>query len=342
MPNRAFLFVFFYVFFCGIIISIMKSKISVFSLLTILSICPAFAGWQYDGYYMSDGYYEDDGSRFVMSLRGGLSFANAKMKNDIGSLDATYYANDTTGMVITELVYQNAGQPSDYTLVGTGNVGDLPARENFSKTAFTAGASIGFTIPYHQQWRIEAGFDHIAETDYNEIPMFQGSLKLSSGETVNVSSSGVKSTITTDVISAMAYYDFFDGLQKPVHQIIPYIGFGAGYAMSKTLLNLSDIYGDLTEDQDLRNFGTVESGVLQFDTPSSDVVPSSTNVALLGALGFSYGITQYTFLDFNARLMYVPKITWALVSADGTQKRDWFSAENMLYTNLMVGLRFEF
>ena len=320
----------------------MTPKISLFSLFMILCCAPAMAGWQYDGYYMRDGYYEDDGSRFVIGFRGGLSFARANMKNDIGNLEAEYWMSED-GRVITNLAYDLAGSPSGYTSVGSGDVGKLPVKNNFSKTAFAAGASIGFTVPYHQQWRLEAGFDHIAETDYNAIPLLQGNLTFSNGYTGEVSSSGVKSTITTDVISAMAYYDFFDGLQKPAHTMIPYVGFGAGYAMSKTVLRLSDIYGDLSEDSDLRDFGTLGSdNIVKFDTPNSDVIPASTNVAILGAAGVSYGITQSTFFDFNARVIYVPKITWALVNTDGSQKRDWFSAQNMIYTNLMVGLRFEF
>lgn len=319
----------------------MKAKISLFSLVTILCCGSAMAGWQYDGYYMRDGYYEDDGSRFVIGVRGGLSFAHANMKNEIGNLESGYYIDDE-GKVISALAYQLAGDPAGYIDAGIGDIAKLPVKNNFSKTAFTAGASIGFTLPYYQQWRIEAGFDHIAETDYNEIPLFEGSLSLSGGYSATVSSSGVKSTITTDIISAMAFYDFFNGLQKPVHQIIPYVGFGVGYAMSKTELNLTDIYGDLSDDSDLQNFGTMSGGVLQFDTPNSDAIPVSSNVALLGAAGISYGITQSTFFDLNARLMYVPKITWALVNTDGSQKRDWFSAENMIYANIMVGLRFEF
>ena len=43
-------------------------------------------------------------------------------------------------------------------------------KENFNKTAFAAGASIGFTIPYRPQWRLEVGYDYISETNYNQIP----------------------------------------------------------------------------------------------------------------------------------------------------------------------------
>ena len=319
----------------------MKSKISLFSLLMFFATGSAFAGWQYDGYYMRDGTYDDDGSRFIIGIRGGWSFARANMKNEVGSLESGYYANDE-GNVISALAYQLSGDPAGYSPIGVGDIATLPVKNNFSKSSFIAGGSIGFTVPYHPQWRLEAGYDHIAEVDYNEIPLFQGTLTTSTGYQANVSSSGVKSTITTDVISAMAYYDFFDGMQKPVNTIIPYVGFGAGYSMSKTMLKLSDIYGDLSDDSDLQNYGTVEGDVLHFDTPDADVVPASTNLALVGAAGFSYGISQSTFFDFNLRLMYVPKITWALVNNDGSQKRDWFSADNMIYTNIMAGLRFEF
>ena len=328
----------------------MKARISVFSVLMLLCANSAFAGWQYDGYRVNDGYYNDDGSRFVISLRGGLSMGNAKVKNKMGSLYTLYYINESNGDIISELGYINAGSPSTgYIPAGYGNLATLPVKENFKKTAFTAGASIGFTLPYHTQWRLEAGYDHIAESDYNEIPFLEGALGVSGGaigdDTIDVASSGVKSTITTDVISAMAFYDFYKGNVKPLNQFIPYVGFGLGYAVSKTTLNLSDIYGDLSNDSDLRNYGTIDpvTGAIVFDNPTDkDKYPSSVNVAVIGALGFSYGIVESTYLDFSARFMYIPKVTWDLVNSDGSRHREWFAAENMIYTNFMLGLRFEF
>lgn len=325
----------------------MKLKKSLFSLLMMMCVAPAFAGWQYDGYYIDDSYYTDDGTKFVIGFRGGMSWANAKIHNEIGNLYGYYYVNETTGDVISAMAWEAAGSPAGYLSAGYGDLSTLPAKENFSKWAFTAGGSIGFTIPYHPNWRLEAGYDHIAETDYNRIPLFDGDLNVSGGDVegvVNVSSSGATSTVSTDIISAMAYYDFFDGNQKPLNTLIPYFGLGIGYATSKTTLKLADIYGDLSTDSDLQNYGTPDAdGVIQFMPPSDkSKYPSSENVAGIIALGASYGITKYTFLDFGARVIYVPKITWNLVNTDASQHREWFSAKNMIYSNFTVGLRFEF
>lgn len=326
----------------------MKIKKSLSLVALMFVAMPAFAGWQYDGYYVDDGYYEDDGSRFTISLRGGLSLANAKMKNEVGNLDAYYYINPTTGAAVSLRYFADAEEAASngFTSVAVGNVSDLPVKKDFSKTAFTAGGSVGFTVPNHPQWRLEAGYDYISETEYNEVPLFEGNMNVR-GEyngTIHVSSSGVTSTISTDVISAMIYYDFFDGNKKQLNKLIPYIGLGAGYASSRTTMKLSDIYGDLSTDSNLLNYGTPDSsGIIQFDAPSdASKYPTSTNVAAIGAIGASYGISEYTFLDFSARIMYIPTIKWNLVNADGTQHREWFSAENMIYTNLMLGLRFEF
>lgn len=325
----------------------MKMKYSLFSMLMILCSGPAFAGWQYNGYYINDGYYNDDGSRFVIGLRGGLSLAHAKIKNDVGSLYGYYYINETDGEVVSMLAWQAAGNPDGYLYAGSGDISTLPAKKDFNKIAFAAGANIGFTVPYHPQWRLEANYDFISETDYNQIPLFEGSLHVSGGDigdtNVHVTSGGATATVSTDVISAMAYYDFFDGARKPMNEIIPYVGLGLGYASSKTTLKLADIYGDLSTDSDLQNYGSVENGVIQFEPPSDkSKYPTSTNIAVIGALGFSYGISEYTFLDVNARVMYIPKIKWDLVNSDASQHREWFSADNMIYTNLMIGLRFEF
>ena len=63
----------------------MKFKKSLFLTLCVLSVAPAFAGWQYDGYYVDDSYYTEDDTKFVIGFRGGLSWANAKIKNEIGN-----------------------------------------------------------------------------------------------------------------------------------------------------------------------------------------------------------------------------------------------------------------
>ena len=325
----------------------MKLKKSLFSLLMMMCALPAFAGWQYDGYYIDDSYYTNDYTKFVIGFRGGLSWANAKIHNEIGNLYGYYYVNETTGDVISAMAWEAAGSPAGYLSAGYGDLSTLPAKENFSKWAFTAGGSIGFTIPYHPNWRLEAGYDHISETDYNRIPLFDGDLNVSGGDVegvVRVSSGGATSTVSTDIVSAMAYYDFFDGNKRPLNTLVPYIGLGVGYATSKTTLKLADIYGDLSTDSDLQNYGTADAdGVIQFMPPSDkSKYPSSENIAGIAALGVSYGIAEYTFLDFGARVIYIPKITWNLVNSDGSQHREWFSAKNMIYSNFTVGLRFEF
>lgn len=347
MPKWAFLFLFLFLFLCYNCF-VMKLKKSLFFTLVMLCVAPAFAGWQYDGYYIDDGFQDNDRTRFVIGARGGLSWGNAKIENNIGSLYGYYYVNEDNGDVISALAWQAAGEPSNYLDVGYGDLSTLPAKEKYSKTAFAAGASIGFTVPYHPNWRLEAGYDHISETDYNQTPLFEGDLYVTGGADiseaiVHVASGGAMATVSTDIISAMAYYDFFDEEVKPVNTVVPYIGFGLGYASSRTTLKLSDIYGDLSTDSDLQNYGTATDGVIQFTPPSDkSKYPTSTNVAAIGALGASYGINNYTYLDFSARVMYIPKITWNLVNSDASQHREWFSAKNMIYTNLMIGIRFEF
>ncbi len=306
----------------------------------------AFANWQYPGSYLGDGWYEDDGSRFTISFRGGASMANATIKNNIGSLTSEYYIDQFTGIVVSAEYYAacaDGGGCENYEYAGVGELAELPASKDFSSFSFAAGASIGWTIPYKPQWRVELGWDHITENEYNASPLYEGDLALSGGNVpgvvVHVQSGGVQSKVSTDIISAMAFYDFFDGLRKPIRQAIPYIGFGIGYADSKTVLNLSDLYGDLSSSVDLQNFGKLdEYGILQFYRSET----SSSNIAGVVALGLSYGITETMFLDLGARVSYVPKIKWALNNEDSTRQRDWFSAEDVIYANFMLGLRFEF
>lgn len=306
----------------------------------------ANANWQYPGTYVGDGWYEDDGSRFVISFRGGASMSMASVKNEIGSLTSEYYYNPADGFVVSAAYYDSCvdqGGCEGYVYAGIGELADLPAAKDYSAFSFAAGASVGWTIPNRPQWRVELGWDHITESEYNSSPLFDGDMTLTGGDVegivIHAQSGGVQSKVSTDIISAMAFYDFFDGLQKPIRQVIPYIGFGIGYADTKTTLNLSDLYGDLSSSVDLQNFGKLdEFGVLQFFRSEN----RSANIAGLLAVGLSYGITETLFLDFGARVAYVPKIKWALQNEDNTRNRDWFSAENLIYANFMLGLRFEF
>ena len=320
---------------------IMRKRI--FCILPILSCfaaAPAVANWQYPGTYVGDGVYTDDGSRFVISARGGASISYAKIQNDVGALAAYYYMNDA-GTVIPEFVCGGPDGCDSLGLqyLGYGDIGDLSAADNYSDFSFAAGASIGWTIPNRPQWRVELGWDHISESEYNASPLFEGDLTLSEGSTEFIQSGGAQSKIDTDIISVMAFYDFFDGLQKPVQTVIPYVGFGIGYADVKTTLNLSDLYGDLSMAADLRKFGELDdNGILQFYKSEHD----NSSIAGLLAVGMSYGITDQMFLDFGARLAYVPRVKWVIADEGENHTRDWFSAKNLIYANIMLGLRFEF
>ncbi len=324
-------------------------KVGKIFLLPVLS-CALFgaaqANWQYPGTYVGDGWYTDDGSRFTISVRGGASMSFASIKNEIGSLTSEYYINPADGMVVSAAYYDacvDGGGCAGFEYAGIGELAELPPNKDYSSFTFAAGASIGWTIPNHPQWRIELGWDHIAESEYNASPLFEGDLALVGGNVagvvVHAQSGSVQSKISTDIVSAMAFYDFFDGLQKPMRQVIPYVGLGIGYADTKTTLNLSDLYGDLSSSVDLQNFGKLDQfGVLQFYKSEN----RNSNIAGVVALGLSYGITETIYLDLGARVAYVPKIKWTLQNEDDTRKRDWFSGENLIYANIMLGVRFEF
>lgn len=317
------------------------------SLLSCLAAVPARANWEYAGIYVGDGTYMDDGSRFTMSVRGGASFGYGSIKNNIGELTPLYYINDIQTEIMPYLAYEQcraSGECSNFSPAGYINLGNLPATQNFEAFAFAAGASVGWTLPNAAQWRIEAGWDHIAQSEYNSSPFVRGMAELFSGAaagiSAEISSGAVQSTVATDIISVMAFYDFYDGIQKPMRTVIPYVGFGVGYADIKTVLNMSDPYGDLSSVYELGQYGERASELDAVSFYRSET--NSSNVAALAALGLSYGITQSIFFDFGARVAYVPKIRWTLSNSDGTLHRDWFSTNGTIYANIMLGVRFEF
>ncbi len=322
----------------------MKRKIiSLVSVLLCLGAMPAHANWQYGGDFIRTGWYVDDGSRFTISIRAGGSYGFGGISNEIGSLTSEYYYNPVNGVVVSYGYYLSCKEsgdcdPSAFEPAGVGDIAELKASKDYSAFAFAAGTSVGWTIPNSPQWRLELGWDHITETEYNASPMFDGDLTLSSGMVANVQSGGVNSKVSADIISAMAFYDFFDGLQKPLRQVIPYVGFGIGYADVKTVLNLTDLYGDLSLAVDLQDYGKMGDYVLEFYTSEKD----NDNIAGVLAAGISYGITESMFFDLGARLMYVPNIKWDLSSEDGERTRDWFRVKNMFWANIMLGIRVEF
>ncbi len=316
-------------------------KIAIITTVSALIAGDAFANWQYRNGYRGDARYMDNGARMTVTMRGGASLGSAGIQNDIGALSVNYWT-DGAGGIVTDVAYQSCvanGGCSGFTYLGSANIGDLPAVEDFSSFGFSGGVGIGFTVPESPQWRIEAAWDTVAKATYNHSPMFEGTLTTTNGDSIAVASSGVNSSIQTDVLSVMAYYDFYDGNVKQFKTFIPYIGFGVGYADSVTELMLSDLYGDLSGSTDLGNYGTANSlGILEFEKSTKN----TATVAGLGAVGFSYGLMDNMFVDMGLRVMYIPNADWVIEDDTETIERSWFSAQGLIYTNFMMGIRFEF
>lgn len=327
--------------FCDIIQGMRKRNLYILSVLSCLMTVPAHADWQYPGTYVGDGWYDDDGTRFVISARGGASFGMGKIENGLGAVSIGYYMLPDSDQIIPWGQCAITNSCDDLTFAGYGEIAKLPATKDYESFSFAAGASIGWTIPNRPQWRIEAGWDHIAESEYNSSPMFKGDLPLVGGavDSAPIESASVNSEISTDVISVMAFYDFFDGIQKPSRSVIPYIGIGVGYADTTAILNLYDPYGDISAQQEFSQYGEPDDYNLTQFYRSEYTTP---NVAGLLSLGLSYGITETLFLDFGVRGIYLPRVKWELVNTEQDRHREVFSAENMIYINAMLGIRFEF
>lgn len=322
----------------------MKKSLFVVFATSLFAMSAAHANWQYPVNSHRDTWNGDDGMRFVLSVRGGAAYGRADIKNNMDGLIPAYmYDVDNDYEIVTQAYAEavlNNDSTRNFALAGYGKLGDLPAKKDYAEFSFAAGFSAGFTVPNSPQWRLELGYDHIAETDYNQSPLFEGKLTLSpSGEVVEIQSGAAQSSLASDIYSVMAFYDFFSGIEKPLGTMIPYIGLGAGYADTKTVLQLTDSYGELSGLYELQNFGTVDNNnIIQFNKTENH----TSNLAPVAAVGISYGISDKMFMDFGVRAMYLPKIKWKISSSDGELKRDWFSAENMVYINAMIGLRVEF
>jgi hypothetical protein len=335
--------------FYGIINAMKMKTISLAVFLLSALVAPAHANWE-TAPYVYEGYApSDSGGNLTMSFRGGAVFGTAKMQNDVGALVPEPFWEAPDGTLVSEGYCGGAAActGAGYVSIGSVNVGDLPVKKKYGSFAWSAAVSIGWTLPDAPHWRIEADWNHIAESEYNSIPLFDGFLTTENGYQLSVLSGGVHSTVATEIISAMFYYDFYDGCgdgKKPRCEIVPYVGLGFGYASSNTELVLSDIYGDLSGEIAMQDFGQDDGlGILNFYTSET----KTGNFAASLAAGFSYSIAADVYLDLGLRLTYVPRVKWALnnsadQSAATYKTKDMFSAKSIIYGSVMAGLRIEF
>ena len=120
--------------------------------------------------------------------------------------------------------------------------------------------------------------------------------------------------------------------------MIPYVGIGFGYADTKTTMTFYENSGGLLGYWPLPEFGETDGSVISFYKSTTN----TSNIAGVAALGFSYGLVDNLFLDFGARVSYLPRVKYQLSNSDGSRHLDWFSAKNLIYANVMIGVRLEF
>lgn len=301
----------------------------------ILYLIPLHANWEYGGGH-------DDGGRLLVSAKGGVAMPFASMKNDLGGVIVGYYT-DGNGNIFNNNTCDGAGcNPT--TPIATADLGKMPLGKKYDSFSWAGGASVGMVPDGRPNIRIELDWLYISETDYNANPLFLEELDAIGFEPQQNPVAVARSTVSTDVVSAMIYYDFLAG-ERAAGQMIPYVGIGLGYATSETVLSLSDNYADLQADISIcSDFGEQNGNLCDFYTSTT----RTGNFAVSGAVGMSYGMDEGVFLDIGARASYIPRIRWAL-NNDGKsdavtpgKSRDIFSAHNIVFLNVYAGLRFEF
>jgi len=270
----------------------------------------------------------DDGGRFTVSFRGGVSLsAAAAMKNDLGDMLVPYcyyYPEECDG-------YRY-----DDTL-GFSNIGAVPPTKKYEATSWMGGVAVGMVVPDSPNLRLELDWLHTGKSSYNSLPLF--------GDDENMVAAA-RMTSTTDAISAMIYFDMVGGAARAEKKTIPYFGIGLGYAISSTVLSMHDEWGELATNTDMQNYG--DCSVID-EMTICDFYVSETetgNFALTGALGAAFWLGEGMYLDIGARATYIPKIRWSLNdrSGDGTvvRERDIISANDAILASFYAGLRFEF
>jgi hypothetical protein len=301
----------------------------------ILFTAFATANWEY-----GDGA-AGGGGRMTVSVRGGVAMPFASMKSELGGVTLLYY---TDGSVLYNNNTCGGGGCTPTTPVAEADLGKMPLAKKYDSFSWAGGAGVGFVPDGRPNVRMELDWLHISETDYDSNPLFLDELTITGLGTYPNPVAAAKSTVSTDVVSAMIYYDFFAGPRRPAGQAVPYVGAGLGYATSTSVLALSDSYGDLQADISIcSDFGEQVGGLCQYYTSTTH----TNNFAVSAAAGVSYGLDEGVFLDFGARASYVPRIRWGL-NNDGNENattpknRDMFSARDVVFLNVYAGVRFEF
>lgn len=302
----------------------------------ILSAPLAHANWEYSG------GYGDDGGRLTFSVRAGVaSPISATMQNDLGQVPTYYYTDNVNQIYVNDHLCGDIDGLTPCNLLANADLGKLPVAKEYSEMSFAGGAALGVVLAGNPNIRLELDWLHISKSTYSADPLFQGEIETALGTIPNLIASA-RGTSSTDVISAMFYYDFFTGYEKPERTLIPYVGLGLGYAVTTTTLELTDAYRDLN-NVTFDGFGIqTAAGTIDFFTSENE----TGNFALSGALGFSYGIQHGIFFDIGARASYTPRIVWALnnkAHPDQNQKsHNIFSANDVVFVNIYAGMRFEF
>jgi opacity protein-like surface antigen len=311
--------------------------------------------------------WHDDGTRMTVSVRAGYAMGSGRIRNELGSMSELYVIDNLGFPVPMTLCEIFPGEcPTPLTtddVLGWVVLGDLPAAKDYESRGFAGNVAVGFTVPNKPQLRIEADWLHISRTNFNSAPLFQGDMTalvdLDDGQggtftgpfTFDVGVGAARTSQNSDIISAMVYYDFFSGMSKQTGNLIPYVGIGIGYANTRTVLELIDLYGNLSNQLLLQDFGPGGPPSSPSVTGSARDFYVSTNttgtIAGTLAAGVAYGLMDGLFLDFHARLTYIPRVTYSLnneadTTATNSRAADIFSIDSLTYTTLMMGLRVEF
>ena len=283
------------------------------------------------------GPFRDDGSRFIFAVRGGLSMPRANMQNDLGTMNVGIWEDGNGNLAYAP------GSTGSWSQIGHVNFGDLDMTANFTEMSLAYGMSVGVVMANNTNIRFEIDWLRIEESQFSTNPLFSGDVTTSLG-VVHNPVAAARASMQTDIVSAFVYYDFFNGRIRPQTGLIPYIGFGLGFARNESLLMLSDPYGDFAGDPVMGDFGVQVGDQVNFFTSTTN----NRNYALSVALGAAYAISQNIYFDFGARASYVPNVRFALNNSldptpvAGYREMDIFSARDVVFLNVFAGLRFEF
>jgi len=300
------------------------------------------------GYYTwEENYsYRPNIPQNYVAIRAGYSMISGNFNNTIGNSYTTYVRacdgswDETTGECDGTYVGYGASSQFnaayDLMIDGIAFWKEYDVDSELDANTGRLAVAFGGYLSSNRNIRVEGEFNKYMTFEHDDNRAYIGYQKetLDSGATYTPKEDvddamAVSYTSTIDSSNAMlnVYYDFNDGYPKK-GSFTPFVGFGVGIAINKVQFALKD------QEKEFETFLKTyidENGIY----PTTTTTKESLAWALM--LGGTYVLNRNTSLELGLRYSNIGSAEWAF-----DEYQSFFEAEEMISTEMFMGLKFNF